>query len=180
VAAALALAGPAASAREQATGSPADQIEAALLTGESATAILGRWCADHRLADPPRIVARRDPGADQPAPASVRRALRARRGEPIAYRRVDLACGERVLSAADNWYLPDHLTAAMEKTLETTTTPFGQVVAPLGFHRLTLRAERPRRPAPGAPILRITAVLVAVDGRPFSVVRESYLPALAP
>jgi len=159
---------------------PEDQLEASLLSGESATAVLARWCAEHRLADPPRIVALRDRAARHPAPPSVRRALHARGRERVAYRRVSLACGRRVLSQADNWYLPSRLTAGMNATLETTDTPFGQVVAPLGFHRVTLGAVRPRSPPPGAPIFDISAVLVAADGRPFSVVRESYLPALEP
>ncbi len=172
---AIALAAAPAAAR-----SPTDALEAALVSGESATAVLTRWCADHALADPARIVAVRDRAAHRAAPPSVRRALRAQAGERVAYRRVNLACGERVLSQADNWYLPGHLSAPMNQALETTDTPFGQVVAPLRFHRVALGVERPGAAAPGAPILRLSAVLVAGDGRPFAVVRERYLPALAP
>jgi hypothetical protein len=161
---------------------PADlaALEASLVSGESATAILGRWCADHALADPPRIVAIRDRSARVPAGPAIRRRLEAKAGEAVAYRRVSLACGGRVLSRADNWYLPSRLTPAMNKALETTDTPFGQVVRPLGFHRVTLHAERAPRPGTGRPILRLTAVLVAADGGPFSLVREAYLPALEP
>jgi hypothetical protein len=149
-----------------------------LLSGASATAILGRWCADHHLADPPRIVALRDPGAAAPAPPDVRRRLGAGPGETIAYRRVRLACGERVLSEADNWYLPARLTPQMNQTLDQTDTPFGQAVRALDFHRVTLAARRlwGESAAGEAPpeVLRIEALLVTGRGAPFAVVRETY------
>jgi chorismate-pyruvate lyase len=149
-----------------------------LLSGGSATAILTRWCADHHLADPPRIVALRDTGAVVAAPPEVRRRLGVRPGETVAYRRVRLACGERVLSEADNWYLPARLTPQMNQTLEQTDTPFGQAVNALDFHRVTLGATRLWRgsgasPAP-AEVLRIEAVLISGAGAPFAVVRETY------
>jgi DNA-binding GntR family transcriptional regulator len=152
-------------------------LERELLSGGSATAILGRWCADHHLAEPPRIVALRD-AVDSPAPPAVRQRLGAAPGETIAYRRVRLACGERVLSAADNWYLPARLTPQMNQTLEQTDTPFGQAVRALDFHRVTLSARRLWRGsdfgAPPAEVLRIDAVLVTGSGAPFALVRETY------
>jgi len=41
-------------------------LNADLLSHDSATLTLERWCADHRLADPPRIVARRVRDASKP------------------------------------------------------------------------------------------------------------------
>jgi hypothetical protein len=157
-------------------------LEAELVSGESATAILGRWCAGHALADPPRILALRDLAAAGPADDQVRRLLRARPGEAVGYRKVRLVCGTRVLSEADNWFLPGRLTPEMNHALETTDTPFGQVVRPTGFHRVTLEADQlwPRgRPAP-AILFRVQAHLVAADGRPISLVRESYRRELLP
>ena len=75
-----------------------------------------------------------------------------------------LACGARVVSRADNWYLPGALTAEMNRRLDATDQPFGLVVAPLRFHRTTLRSDRHE----------IRAVLATPDGRPFSYVVEDY------
>ena len=52
-------------------------LNADLLSHDSATLTLERWCADHRLAEPPRIVARRVRDAPKPTtgtcPAASRR-----------------------------------------------------------------------------------------------------------
>ena len=166
-------------------------LNADLLSHDSATATLQRWCAEHGLAAEPRIVAHRV-SVEKPADAEVRTLLAAGADEPIRYRRVALACGERVLSEADNWYRPGRLTAEMNRALETTETPFGAVVRSLGFHRRTLDAvllfeplsdgweRRPRPPtlrhALALPheLLRHRAVLETPDGVPFSLVVETY------
>ncbi len=41
-----------------------------------------------------------------------------------AYRHVRLRCGDRVLSEADNWYLPRKLTPRMNRLLETSDMAF--------------------------------------------------------
>lgn len=157
-----------------APGGAAD-LSARLLANNSATAVLQEIC-DAR-APGAKIEAR--PLVNRPtgsAPASVRRDLRARRGETIAYRRVELSCAGQVFSRAENWYLPGRLTPAMRVTLATTSTPFGIVVRPLGYHRETFAATLlvPRSAAPEAPVLRHRAALVAADGRRFSLVVETY------
>ncbi len=162
-----------------------------LLTHDSATATLESWCAVHRLAPVPRVVARRV-RIDKPADAQVRAALGVGPDEPVRYRRVDLACGDKVLSQADNWYLPARLTSEMNTALETTDTPFGRAVAALGFHRRTLstrlidpplaegwemKPPPPPRRGPlrlGPDLLQHRAVLETPDGRPFSIVVETY------
>ncbi len=155
------------------------RLNADLLGGESATKVLTRWCAEHHLATPPAIVARRL-AAQKPATAQVRALLAAAPGEEIRYRRVALTCGRRVLSVADNWYRPAALTPQMNAALATTETPFGAVVSPLGFHRRNLSAEvlisAHARRAPQA-ILRHRALLETADGAPFSYVVETYLAA---
>ena len=98
--------------------------------------------------------------------------------EPIAYRHVRLMCGEATLSDAKNWYVPVRLTAAMNRTLETTDTPFGKVVAPLGFRRERLTAQRGRSPdCPVGTVLSHRAVLRMADGRAISLVAECYTRA---
>jgi hypothetical protein len=154
-----------------------EALNADLLSHDSATETLQRWCAVRGLADPATIVARRAPGQDKPATAQVRRLLHAAPGERIRYRRVALACGDHVLSNADNWYRPGALTAAMNAELDASDHPFGAVVRALGFHRRTLRATilisaKDRRPP--AAVIRHEAVLETPEGAPFSLVIETY------
>ncbi|HZZ89289.1 MAG TPA: hypothetical protein VFE13_13250 [Caulobacteraceae bacterium] len=153
------------------------ELNAELLSHASATETLQHWCATRHLAEPARIVAHRLLGADKAATPQVRRLLHAAPGEPIRYRRVALACGDRVLSNADNWYRPGALTKAMKAELDATDHPFGLVVKPLGFHRRTLTAKvlvMARSWRLPAALIRHRAVLEAADGTPFSLVVETY------
>jgi len=118
-----------------------ERLNADLLASRSATATLERWCADHRMAPVPRIVAERAdlavaPTAEQRARLGVDDTTR------IVYRRVRLRCGSHVLSEAENWYVPSRLDPTMNRSLETTDAPFGRVVAPLEPYRRTFLAER--------------------------------------
>ena len=168
-------------------------LNADLLSHDSATLTIERWCADHRLADPARIVAERVNDVVKPAGAEVRAALEVKSDEPLGYRRVRLKCGDHVLSEADNWYVPARLTPEMNQVLETTDTPFGKAVAALHFRRHTLSADLLWRPLPkswemGAAavqddngalaipdhVLEHRAVLSRPDGEPFSEVVETY------
>jgi hypothetical protein len=103
-----------------------ESLNADLLSHDGATLTLERWCADHQLADPARIVAERVHNVDKPASAEVRAALDVKPDEPLGCRRVRLKCGEHVLSEADNWYVPARLSPEMNHTLETTDTPFAK------------------------------------------------------
>jgi len=166
-------------------------LNADLLSRPSATAVLQALC-DRREPGAPRIRARRLEAPDNAQAAAIaRRQLGAAANEPIRLRRVELMCGEAVLSRADNWYLPDRLTQQMNSTLNTTETPFGVVVAPLAFQRRTLSSRllfSPLPPgweargelafdAPATPppqVLQHRAVLQTPDGRPFSLLVETY------
>jgi chorismate-pyruvate lyase len=153
------------------------ELNADLLSHASATETLQHWCASRRLAEPARIVAHRLLGEDKPATPQVRRLLHAAPGEPVRYRRVALACGDRVLSNADNWYRPGALTKAMNAELDASDHPFGLVVKPLGFHRRTLTARvlvTVRTWRLPAALIRHRAVLETSDGTPFSLVVETY------
>jgi chorismate-pyruvate lyase len=170
-----------------------ESLNADLLAHDSATLTLERWCADHRLADPAQIVAERVHDVDKAATPEVRAALDVKPDEPLGYRRVKLKCGDRVLSEADNWYVPSRLTPEMNQVLETTDTPFGKAVAALRFRRHTLSADLLWRPLPRgwemgaaalqddkgplfvpAHVLEHRAVLALPDGEPFSEVIETY------
>ena len=165
-------------------------LNADLLSHDSATQTLERWCADHRLADSARIIARRLPDA-KPIPEQLRARLGIDANEPIAYRHVQLVCGEHVLSEADNWYVPGRLSAEMNRQLDSTDEPFGKVVKSLGFQRRTISAEvlwqpladgwEMRRTEPAMQrrhiprdVLRHQAVLYSATQTPFSAVVETY------
>lgn len=162
-----------ATAAQAAPAGPARRLNAALLAQPSATAVLQQWCQARAIAVPPVIVARRD-AQRKPADARVRALLRAGPGETIVYRHVRLACGDVVLSEADNWYRPALLTPAMNRELESTDHPFGAVVKPLDFHRRRLGEQF----LSGAEVLRHRALLVLPDGAPLSLVVETYARAV--
>ena len=168
-------------------------LNAELLSRDSATATLQRWCELRGLAPGQPIVARRQAGPPVEPGPEVLAALGAAPGEAIRHRRVSLTCGAHVLSIADNWYRPSRLTPEMNRALADTETPFGVVVAPLGFRRRTLSVDVLFQPLPegweaggdipaGSPaipdhILRHRAVLTDASGAPFSVVEETYTSA---
>ena len=165
-------------------------LNADLLSHDSATLTLERWCGDHHLADPARVIAQRDRTAEKAIPAKLRARLAVSEQEPLRYRRVRLTCGGHVLSEADNWYVPARLSDDMNQRLETTDEPFGKVVRPLGFVRRTLSAEvlwsplpagwemaeAPKQPALAIPreVLRHEAVLYTASQEPFSALVETY------
>jgi chorismate-pyruvate lyase len=172
-------------------------LNANLLSHESATQTLTDWCAAHQLSTAGRITAQRVKDMDKPADAAVLAALKVAPGTPIRYRRVRLACGERVLSEADNWYLPSRLTPEMNRLLDETDTPFGVVVKSLAYQRHTLSSALlyhplpdgwdlvpPAATAPGKlaiphALLQHEAVLTA-GGAPFSLVVETYTDKILP
>ena len=112
-------------------------LNADILGSSSATQILERWCHDHRMADEPKIIARLVTGVYKAPTAEQLQRLRVTRTDRVKYRRVELRCGDHVLSEADNWYVPSRLTAEMNKLLETSDTPFGTAVQSLGPYRRT-------------------------------------------
>ena len=171
------------------------QLNADLLSHDSATATLQAWCDLHGQGQ--RILARRIRTGLKDASPEDRKALGVGPDEPLAYRRVQLTCGALVLSEADNWYRPGLLSPEMNRTLEETETPFGVVVRPLNFRRRTLSTTYLFRPLPGnweetprpiqvyrgglavpKDILRHRAVLVNAEGMAFSLVIETYTDAV--
>jgi chorismate-pyruvate lyase len=179
-----------------------ETLNAELLGSSSATATLEAWCGEHHMASPPRLTAVRLRGVEKPVTDEQRRVLQVGPGDAVRYRRVRLACGDHVLSEADNWYVPGRLTPAMNRLLETTDTPFGRAVAGLRPVRQTLAAEVLWSPLPlgwdlrvGKPpgsadmdgrgtlaipdeLFRHRAVLYDEQRRPFSEVVETYTSAV--
>jgi hypothetical protein len=168
-----------------------ETLNSELLSNDSATLTLERWCDVHHLASPPRIEAARVPDVDKPVSSAQREELHVTPTEPVRYRRVRLKCGAVVLSEADNWYVPSRLTPEMNRVLDTTDTPFGRAVQALHFRRRTLSSKLLWHPLPDgwemnaasanaedvpmpATLLEHRAVLTLPDGTPFSEVVESY------
>ncbi|WP_088560571.1 hypothetical protein [Arboricoccus pini] len=172
-----------------------ETLNADLLSHDSATLTLDRWCKAHGLGQPAVIVADRVRDEDKPADDAVRARLGVGPTETVGYRRVRLRCGQRVLSLADNWYVPARLSPEMNEVLATTDTAFGRAVQGLHFQRHTLSADLLWQPLPAgwemAPLpasvppasttlaipdmlIRHQAVLTLPDGTPFSLVVETY------
>ena len=119
-----------------------ETLSAEILASRGATQALETWCGDHGLALPAKIRAERVAGApEKPIRPEQRAHLQVGADEPIRYRRVRLACGNHVLSEADNWYVPGRLTPEMNRVLEATDTPFGKAVAALHFTRETIGTQ---------------------------------------
>jgi chorismate-pyruvate lyase len=172
-------------------------LNADLLSHDSATLTLDRWCGAHRLAEPAKIVAERVRDVEKPATAEQRELLGVSAAEPLRYRRVRLKCGTHVLSEADNWYVPARLTAEMNQALDSSDVAFGRAVQALQFRRRTLSAQLLWSPLPvgwemSAParmkeqhalelpahVIEHKAVLTLPDGTAFSEVVETYTSAV--
>jgi chorismate-pyruvate lyase len=170
-----------------------ETLNAELLSHDSATATLERWCAAHHLASPPRVMAERVATEDKPPSPVQRQDLEVMPAELVRYRRVRLVCGTVVLSEAENWYVPGRLSTQMNRLLETTDTPFGKVVQSLQYRRHTLSARLLWHPLPegwetgslaanadipiaAAPVgvIEHRAVLSLPDATPISEVVETY------
>lgn len=170
-----------------------ETLNASLLASHSATTTLDEWCASHNLAHDPTIRARLVAGMEKPVSTEQRKRLRIDDTEPVKYRRVELACGEHILSEADNWYVPGRLSAEMNKILETTDVPFGRAVLDLKPIRQTFAVEIFWKPLPDgwelAPppadrpeaaltipwrLFQHRALVYGADQQPFSEVNETY------
>lgn len=170
------------------------RLNAEILGSRSATLTLESWCRDHALADDPRIAARLIQGADKALTAEQRQRLQVT-GEKVTYRKVELRCGAKILSEAENWYVPGRLTAEMNRLLETTDTSFGRAVQPLEPFRQTFEVRLLWSPLPdgwereakthppcvttGAltipdALFEHRAVLYTREHKPFSEVHEIY------
>ena len=168
-------------------------LNADLLSHDSATLTLDRWCAAHQLAIRSTITAERVHNVLKPATDAQRALLQVSATEPLGYRRVRLHCGPHVLSEADNWYVPSRLTEDMNQALEHSDIAFGRAIQALKFQRHTLSARLLWTPLPqgwemsmsepssqagrlAIPpyVLEHTAVLSLPNGTPISALTETY------
>jgi len=161
--------------------SPVDGLERMLASHDSATAALEQWCEQQGLANPARVIAQQAPGQLVNEPADLRALLDIDAAELLGSRHVRLTCGDRLLSQAQNWYVPSRLTPEMNAVLASTTTPFGKVAAPLGFKRELIETRRGSGPdCPADTVLFQRALLRLPDGRPLAHVLECYVASALP
>lgn len=170
-----------------------DTLNATLLAANSATKTLEDWCAEHHLAADPTLHAHLLRDVQKPLPLAERQRLKIGPNEPVIYRRVELACGDHILSSADNWYVPGRLAPAIDRALVASDIPFGRAVKDLHPWRQTFAVVILWHPLPGRwrtasppadrpnvdlaipPVLfEHRAVVYAGDGKPISEVDESY------
>ncbi|HKH81862.1 MAG TPA: hypothetical protein VKA03_09715 [Methylovirgula sp.] len=168
-----------------------ETLNASLLASNSATDTLQDWCAGHHMAADATIHAHLLRDVQKPISAADRQRLEIGAHEPVIYRRVELACGDHILSRADNWYVPARLTPAIDRALETSDIPFGRAVKSLRPRRQTFAVLILWRPlaegwemAPPAdhpdsklvvpPVLFEHRAVVYAYGKPISEVDESY------
>jgi len=170
-----------------------ETLNATLLAAGSATFTLDRWCADHKLSNENTIHAELMRGVEKPVTAEQRQRLEIDERELVKFRHVELKCGDRTLSEADNWYVPSRLTAEMNVVLDTTDTPFGRAVAALkpfrrtfavdilwkplddGWERRPPTANHPQRPLIIPPqLFQHRALVITPELKPISEVAETY------
>jgi chorismate-pyruvate lyase len=146
-----------------------------LIAGATATETLLAWCEEHGLSEGPITVEIRQCFAPAVVPDDVLPALKLDPGETIHYRQVRLMRGPLPLAAAENWFVPQRLTADMNEALIQTNVPFGRVIAPLRPLRRTLAADL----QPHAEIiLRHRAVVLSNAGTALALVKENYFSDL--
>ena len=161
-----------------------DSLNRQLISAQSATATLEDWCANHCMARPAKIVARRLSGIERAPDPDTRRRLGADKGEVVRYRHVQLMCGEHILSEADNWYVPARLPAEANIMLETGDTPFGKAIRSMRPARQTISAEILWAPPaqstavdqiePPRYLVEHRALILTPDRTPVSEVDERY------
>ena len=145
-----------------------------LIAGATATDTLLAWCDEHGLSAGPITVEIRQRFAPALVPDEVVPALELSPGEAIHYRQVRLMRGS-LPPAAENWFVPQRLTAAMNEALIETNVPFGRVIAPLQPARRLLAVH----PQPHAEIILVqSAVILSRLGTALAFVKESYFSDL--
>jgi len=170
-----------------------ETLNATLLAARSATFTLDQWCADHKLSSDTKIHAQLIRGVEKPVTAEQRQRLEIDERESVKFRHVELKCGDRTLSEADNWYVPSRLTAEMNTLLATTDTPFGRAIAALkpfrrtfavdvlwkplddGWEKRPPTADHPQQSLAIPPrLFQHRALVIKPDLKPISEVAETY------
>ncbi len=144
-----------------------ESLHAALLAADSATSVLESFFG--------AITVQRRDQPSSPNPG-LRERLRLATDDVLRHRAVWLLAGDRMLSQAELWYVANRLPADRIQSLETSDTPFGRIMKPLGLKRIVIEA---RHCAPGDECsLTHRAILVEPRGLPVAEVYERYSKTL--
>ena len=144
-----------------------ESLHAALLAADSATAVLESFFG--------AITVQRRDLPPSPNPGLSER-LRLAADDMLRHRAVWLLAGGDILSQAELWYVANRLPADRVQKLDTSDTPFGRIMKPLGLKRIVLEA---RLCAPGEDCaLAHRAMLVEPGGLPVAEVHERYSDTL--
>ena len=146
-----------------------------LIAIATATEALLAWCDEHGLSAGPITVDIRQRFSPAVVPDDVLPALALDPDETVHYRQVRLMRGMLPLATAENWFVPQRLTATMNEALSGSDIPFGRVIAPLQPSRRTLAAHLQPRPD---IILDHVAVIISKNGTVLAFVKESYFADL--
>lgn len=153
------------------------RFDATLRASDSATSMLEAWVAERHGGHMGEVSAHVRALLPPEADATIMNRLAVGEWNEVCYRRVWLASAGKVLSVAENWYVPARLDDAMAAQLTDGGTPFGAVIAPLAPMRETLGVERlwdgEGSNLPVA-LLRHHALVRARNGTPLCEVRETY------
>lgn len=157
------------------------RFQSLLLESDSASAVLADWAGSDRPHGHAPLTARKLQGPDRPTTADLRARLDVEEREPIHHRRVCLVATGRVMSVAENWYVPARLSAAMLTELTQGATPFGKVIAELEPRRKTLSIEQlvqmeeiAEGTRPPRWLLLVNALVIDKYGQPLCEVSEAY------
>ena len=111
-------------------------FESLLSRSNSATATLEKWpLTKSDLRNP--VTARMLSIPFNAASADQMRRLGISDASELRYRQVWLIQHNRIMSIAENWYVPALLPAKMRDALDQTDTPFGKIIEPLKAHGVT-------------------------------------------
>lgn len=178
-------------------GATSEEIAADLCSAifdcHSVTATLGNWCAARGLGGPALRSEVHARSGRLPLPMPGGAALDLGPGERVRHRAITLFCGDLPLLDADNWYLPDRLSARARRLLEETDTPFGTALEDASLGRVTTAARLPSKVlarldatsleiddvrADAAVPLLIVRGVVSSEAGPVSFVEERFRPEL--
>jgi hypothetical protein len=165
------------------------ELSSALNSEPSATKVLNRWCFKHGFSDREKSIVAIVKKEPQINPSSeLVRDLGVDIGAEVSFRSGHLVCRgpELILSDVNLWWVRERIPEDMQRVLDDTDRPFGEVISALEFKRIPQETDIFQisdRVEHGAEtiefcdipchIITNTAILMAA-GRPICFITENY------
>jgi chorismate-pyruvate lyase len=159
-----------------------------ILSANSATEMLERWCLESEIADSPVVaLCARNAPVEAMDSDSLEALYPQAAGKTTRFRCVRLAASGIVLVDALNWYFPENLTVDICHQLETTDIPFGRAIKNLSPTRRTFLVRRctpdqllsaEANEDPDFTAFEHRAVVYGRRGKPLAVVHERFRTVL--